>query len=125
MNNTNFNAEASAPRYTYRRSPVQDRAFMIMKLTGNDPVAIGDYTVLDKNEDQLLSEKKVMNLVSLMNGRKNLMQLGHETNARILYNIVSECDDDGKARVLFYHLGAEGVSVENALLRLEKDENVT
>lgn len=97
---------------------------MILKLTETEPVAVGDYTVLDHKEDPLLSEKKVMNLVSLMNGRKNLMQLGHETNARILYNIVSECDDDGKSRVIFYHLGQEGVSVENALLRIERDENV-
>lgn len=125
MNNTSFNAEASAPRYTYRRSPVQDRAFMIMKVTEPEPVAVGDYTVLDGSEDLLLSEKKVMNLVSLMNGRKNLMHLGHETHSRVLYNIVSECDEDGKARVIFYHLGAEGVSVENAMLRIEKDENVT
>lgn len=98
---------------------------MIMKVTEADPVAVGDYTVLDKAEDPLLSEKKVINLVSLMNGRKNLMDLGHETKSRVLYNIVSECDDDGKARVIFYHLGPQGVSVENALFRIEKDENVT
>jgi hypothetical protein len=98
---------------------------MIMKVRGDNPVAVGDYTVLDGAEDPALSEKKVMNLISLMNGRKNLMDLGHETKSRVLYNIVSECDDEGKARVIFYHLGTEGVSVENALLRIEKDENVT
>lgn len=98
---------------------------MIMKVTDAEPVAVGDYTVLDGAEDLLLSEKKVMNLVSLMNGRKNLMDLGHETKSRVLYNIVSDQDEDGKARVIFYHLGAEGTSVENAMFRIEKDENVT
>jgi hypothetical protein len=97
---------------------------MIMKLTESDPVAVGDYTVLDKSEDIELAEKKVMNLVSLLNGRKKLMQLGHETRSRILYNIVSEKDDDGKMRVLFYQLGQEGVSVENALFRMETEEYV-
>ncbi len=124
MTINDFNAEASNPRFTYRKSPVQDRAFMIMKLTDAEPVAVGDYTVLDKSEDIELTEKKVMNLVSLLNGRKKLMQLGHETRSRILYNVVSECDDDGKMRVIFYQLGQEGVSVENALFRLETTEYV-
>ncbi len=96
---------------------------MIMKLTDNEPVAVGDYTVLDRKEDLSLSEKKVMNLISLMNGRKNLMQLGHESNTRVLYNIMTERDDDGKMRVMFYNLGQEGVSIENALFRLESSEN--
>jgi len=128
MSTANFNVEAAIPRYTYRRSPVFERGFMILKYQTErqkDPVSVGDYTVLDPMEDPGLSEKKVINLISLLNGRKNLMQLGHETNSRVLYQRVTECDDDGKARVLFYHLGAEGVSVENALLRIEKDENVT
>lgn len=128
MNTPDFNAEASTPRYSYKRSPVNPRAFQILKLHDNshrDPSVVGDYTVLDAKEDMALTEKKVMNLVSLMNGRKNLMQLGHESGMRVLYNIVTECDDDGKARVLFYNLGKEGVSVESALFRIEKDENVT
>lgn len=128
MNSADFNIEAATPRYTYTRSPVHERAFMILKYPAeglNEPVAVGDYTVLDGAEDPALSEKKVMNIVTLLNGRKQLMQLGHETNSRILYRIVSDFDDDGKMRVIFYHLGQEGVSIENALLRIEKDENVT
>lgn len=127
MKTNDFNAEAKSPRYGYVPSPVNPRAFQILKYpeTEAPAVPVGDYTVLDMKEDLSLSEKKVMNLVSLLNGRKNLMQLGHETNSRVLYNIVTERDDDGKARVVFYNLGREGTSVENALLRIEKDENVT
>ena len=126
MKTADFNVEAASPKYTYTRSPVQDRAFMILKYLpegSNDPVAVGEYTVLDGSEDPSLSEKKVMNIVTLLNGRKQLIQLGHETNARVLYKIVSDFDDDGKLRVIFYHLGQTGVSVENALLRIERDEN--
>ncbi len=128
MKTPDFNAEASAPRYSYRRSPVNPRAFLIEKLA-EDPsrsaAVVGDYTVLDAHEDMAFSEKKVMNLISLLNGRKNLMDLGHATGTRVLYKIVTEKDDEGKARVVFYNLGKEGVSVENALFRIEKDENVT
>lgn len=128
MGTGDFNSEASTPRYAYRRSPVHPRGFMILKYREDlnaEPLVVGDYTVLDPREDFALSERKVINLISLLNGRRHLMELGHETNSRVLYHIVTECDDDGKARVIFYHLGKEGVSEENALLRIEKDEYVT
>ena len=123
MKTPDFNAEASAPVYGYKPSPVHARAFQIIKLNdeGREPAVVGDYTILDKNEDIGHAEKKVMNLISLLNGRKNLMQLGHETSTRVLYKVVSECDDDGKTRIMFYNLGKEGVSVENALFRVEKE----
>lgn len=117
-----FNAESAAPIYGYERSPVNERAFLIVKKETEKPVPVGDYTVLDKEEDISLTEKKVMNLVSLLNGRKRLVQLGHETKSRILYHIVSERDEENKTKVLFYHLGREGVSKENALFRLEAEE---
>ncbi len=128
MNTPDFNAEAAAPRYGYEPSPVNPRAFLIHKLSEDGhraPIVVGDYTILDAGEDIAFAEKKVMNLISLLNGRKNLVQLGHETGTRVLYKIVTESDDEGKARVVFYNLGKEGVSVENAMFRIEKDENVT
>lgn len=127
MNTGDFNSEAGAARFTYRPSPVHARAFQILKYQedkSKDPRPVGEYTVLDAKEDLDLSKKKVMNMVSLLNGRKKLMQLGHESGIRVLYHVVTECDDDGMARVVFYNLGKEGVSVENALFRIEKDEYV-
>lgn len=124
MQTQDFNTESKAPIYAYQRSPVNERAFLIVKKPNpaKDPIPVGDYTVLDKEEDIALAEKKVMNLVSLLNGRKRLMQLGHETNSRILYNILSECDEENKTKVLFYKLENKGVSKENALFRLEAQE---
>ena len=126
MKMDDFNTESKVQRYSYERSPVHDRAFMIKRTddTGVNPTPVGDYTVLDPNEDLGLSEKKVMNLISLLNGRKKLMDLGHETKTRVLYNIVSERDEENKTKVLFYNLGDSGVSVENALFRIEYDEEV-
>ena len=127
MTRSDFNQEATSPQYTYRKSPVHPHGFQILRYPngmGSDPVPVGEYTVLDLNEAPELSEKKVMNLIALLNGRKALMQLGHETKTRVLYHVVSEEDEDGKFRVLFYHLGQGGVSVENALFRIERDEHV-
>ncbi len=127
MKTNDFNTEARTPRYGYAPSPVNPRAFMILKHTESgrtDSRSVGDYTVLDSKEDLQLSEKKVMNLVSLLNGRQNLIQVGADSGSRMLYHVVSECDDDGKSRVLFYKLGKEGVSVENALFRMEAEHAV-
>lgn len=127
MKTDDFNAEAGTPRYTYRTSPVHPRGYVILKYRDDrtaEPDMVGDYTVLDSNEDSALSEKKVMNLISLLNGRRNLMQLGHETGRRVLYQIVSERDDEDKTRVLFYTLGKAGVSVENAMFRINRSEYV-
>jgi hypothetical protein len=124
MNSQDFNTQSSNVRYSFCPSPVHDRAFLILKGDGGgNPDIVGDYTVLDVGEDKSLSEKKVMNLISLLNGRKNVMPLGSETRARVLYRIVTDADDDGRSHVLFYHLGNEGVSVENALFRLKKEES--
>ena len=124
MQTQDFNDESRVPLYAYQRSPVNKRAFLIVKKPemAEEPVPVGDYTVLDREEDISLSEKKVMNLISLLNGRKRLMQLGHETNSRILYNVISEKDEDNKMKVLFYKLGQKGVSIENALFRLASEE---
>ena len=124
MQTQDFNTESQIPKYGYQRSPVNERAFMIVKKEEEkaEPTPVGDYTVLDKEEDIKLSEKMVMNLVSLLNGRKRLMELGHETKSRILYHVVSERDEENNTKVLFYKLGEKGVSIENALFRLEYDE---
>ena len=127
MKTNDFNAEAKTPRYGYIKSPVHPRAFMILKYpldVAADPQPVGDYTVLDADEDLALSEKKVMNLISLLNGRKALMELGHETGIRVLYKVLDEGNSEHKKQVMFYTLGKEGVSLENALLRLEKDDVV-
>lgn len=63
-----------------------------------------------------------MNLVSLLNERKRLVNIGKGLNTRLLYRIVKEQGDDfeeDRARVIFYQLGLEGVSKENAVLQID------
>ena len=124
MERQDFNAEGALPVFGFQRSPVNERAFLITKALDDmtEPVPVGDYTILDKEEDVALAEKKVTNLVSLLNGRKRLMNLGHETQSRVLYHIVSEKDEENKTKVLFYDLKEKGVSTENALFRLDHEE---
>lgn len=124
MKTQDFNQSTLIPRYSYTRSPVNERAFLILERDDvlGDPQPVGDYTVLDREEDLLLSEKKVINLVSLLNGKDGkVIQLGEETKCRTFYKVVGEKDSENKSRIMFYTQKNEGVSKENALFRIEGD----
>lgn len=94
---------------------------MILKQLSEEGVyqPIGDYTVLDAAEDHNMSEKKVMNLISLMNDEDHLIDIGSGTGKRMLYHRAST-DSPDKTRIIFYELGKQGVSKENAVLSLEE-----
>jgi len=119
-----FNTVTAKKLYTYRRNPLHDHSFVILKQLeqSGQYEPIGDYTVLDQNEDMGLSEKKVINLVALMNNEdeENLIDLRQETKTRLLY-YRAPTDDPGKTRIVFYALGTQGVSVENAVLSLQEE----
>lgn len=100
---------------------MHQHSFMILKQLSEEGVyqPIGDYTVLDTSEEHSLSEKKVMNLVSLMNDEDQLIDIGSGTGKRMLYHRAST-DNPDKTRIIFYELGKQGVSTENAVLSLEE-----
>jgi hypothetical protein len=61
----------------------------------------------------------VINLVALLNGRSDLMDIGHDSGVRLLYQRIPA--ESGFERVMFRTLGEKGVSVENALLSIAED----
>ena len=106
--------------FTYRQSPVLNRSWMIYcKSADGDLNPVGDYTVLDREEDELLSEKKLMNLVSLLNGADELMTLGSHTQSRLLFHRKPKKDATDPTQVIFYTFSGEGLSRENAILTLQ------
>lgn len=124
MTLNDFNTITAKQLYTYRRSPVQDASFLILKQNEGTGayVPVGDYTVLDRNENSELSEKKVMNIVSMLNGRDDLIDLGAETDARLLYYPTAQLSDEGQKKVVFFHWNGQDVSKENALLKIAEDD---
>ena len=123
MQRDGFNDQAKAPHYTYERNPVHDRSYRILKWEDNGlkMTPVGDYTLLDFEEGPDVTEKKMMNLVSILNERKQLIQIGDGTQTRLLYQVVTERGDDNRATLVFYVLREKGVSTENAILRIEAD----
>lgn len=117
-----FNHITAKKAYTYRRNPLHDYSFVILRQASDcgpyEPV--GDYTVLDEHEDHELSEKKVMNLVALMNDSDELIDMREQSETRLLY-YRAPTEVPGKTRIVFYALGDKGVSTENAVLSLEEE----
>ena len=123
-----FNQTNAPLIYSYEKSPLYARSFQIFKheIASNTQTPVATYTVLDTEENLDLSEKKVMNIITLLNGGKTLMALGEETQSRLLFHIPEKTDDNTMKKVIFYTQKGEGVSKENAILTYEEEvfENV-
>ena len=117
-----FNEESTKPKFIYKRNPLVAHAFQVFmfKDLKNDYEPVGEYTLLDMDEDLELTEKKVMNIISILNGKKDLMDLGNLTKKRILFNIVEKKSEADPTKIIFRDHDGSGPSVENAVLVLEK-----
>ena len=117
-----FNKPAEQRAFRYERNPVAERGFLILRRNTQarfDPV--GDYLVVDDEEDLALSEKKVMNLVALLNKDDSyVMDLGDLTGTQSRFHIKPEKTERGQTQMVFYALGAQGVSKENAVLSIDE-----
>ncbi len=118
----NFNQESEKPRFIYKRNPLIAHSFQIFEYRADkeDYEPFGDYTLIDMNEPIDITEKKVMNLVTIMNGRQNLIDFQNLTKERVLYNIIGKNDAANGQKVVFRTYDGSGVSKENAVLTIEK-----
>ena len=106
--------------FTYRQSPVLSRSWMIYCKSDDGGITpVGEYTVLDRSENEQISEKKIINLVSLLNGEDELVELGHQTQSRLLFHRKTKVDQSDPTQVIFYTFSGEGISHENAILTLQ------
>jgi hypothetical protein len=124
MTFTDFNTNTAGQLYSYRRNPLHEHSFLIIKKQDDKKryEPIGDYTVLDAEENPALSEKTVMNLVALLNGKKeDVIDLSRECDTRLLYYRAPKRENSTKTHIIFYALGDKGVSKENAVLAIEEE----
>ncbi|MCB9963534.1 MAG: hypothetical protein H6855_00675 [Rhodospirillales bacterium] len=101
--------------YTYRPHPYQSNSFQIFLMQGIYQDLAGDYLLLDHSEERDLTEKTVMNLVALLNGRNELIDLTGYASGRLYFQKL-EIDTAGQGRILFRSYRGDGISTENALL---------
>ena len=120
--NESFNDQGEKPQFIYKRNPLIEHAFQIFmfKTDKQDYEPVGEYTLLDTSEDRDLTEKKVINIISILNGRKNLIDLGKLTNCKVLFTILPKTAEEDPTKIMYRNHDGNGVSEENALLVLEK-----
>jgi len=117
-----FNEESEKPEFIYKPNPLVEHSYQIFqyKQDKGEYEPIGEYVVLDASEDTEITEKKMTNLVSIMNGKRNLVDFTNLTKKRILFNILPETPESKEQKVIFRTYDGEGVSKENAVLTIEK-----
>lgn len=114
----------SKAAFTYRPNPVLSGSYLICKKEDNGALQpVGDYTLLDRNEDLSLTEKKVINLITLLNGGSELVPLGDQTKSRLLFHRKPKQEGDLRTEVVFYAHTGQGVSKENAIFTFEGEFN--
>jgi hypothetical protein len=118
----NFNSESEKPEFLYKRNPLTPHVFQIFQFKQDKGVyePVGTYTLLDVAESLDLTEKKVMNLISIMNGKQRLVDFTKLTQERILFNIVPNSPENLNEKVIFRTYDGNSVSKENAVLEIEK-----
>jgi hypothetical protein len=118
----NFNAESEKPQFLYRHNPLVKNAYQIFMLRDgrSEYEPVGEYVLIDTAEEVEITEKKLMNLVSLLNGRQNLIELGNLTKSRVLFTIVPKSSEEDPTKIIFRNHDGSGPSKENAVLTLEK-----
>ncbi len=126
--NNKFNDKGEKPRFMYKQSPVKAHDYQIFEFKEEKQTyePAGEYLLLDSEEKPELTQKKISNLVRLLNGKKDLEELGKLTNTRLLFNIVPRTNDNDATKIIFRTHDGDGISTENAMFTIEKgilDEN--
>ncbi len=120
-----FNEQGEQAKFIYRREVGDVCSYVISMFKDYKGRAgryedIGLYAVVDAAESEELSKKKVSNLVNLLDGDKAIDDLSNLTNSRLLYTIAPRKNEVDPTIVNFRTYDGDGVSIENAILQLEK-----
>lgn len=117
-----FNSESEKPEFMAKANPFAPHSWQILQYKNGkkDYEPVGEYILIDTGEDIDITEKKLINLVRLLNGKRDLLDLGNLTKKRVLFNIVPRTSETDPTKIIFRDHDGKGVSVENAVLTLEK-----
>ncbi len=117
-----FNEQSEKAAFIYRPNPLVPHSFQIFQFRDDkkEYEPVGEYTLLNISEDTEITEKKMANLVRILNGKRDLVELGNLTKKRVLFNIIPKVSDSDPTKIIFRDHDGKGISKENAVLILEK-----
>ena len=117
-----FNDKSEKSRFIYKPNPLDTNGYQILehKCGQADYTPIGRYIKLDSNEDSDITEAKMVNIIALMNGKGIQVDLSSRLDTRLLYQVLPRKADDDPTKIMFRTYDGSGVSIENALLEVER-----
>lgn len=120
--NSKLTWSGDRPRFVQRPNALVDRAYQIFEFnhTLNDFQHVGDYVLINKDESRELTDKKVANLISLLNGKKDLIDISNLTSTRVLYTVIPEARSGDQTKIIFKDYDGSGVSKDNAVFTIRK-----
>jgi hypothetical protein len=109
-------------RFIHKPNPLVERAYQIFEYDTDKGTynAIGDYVLLNKEEPRDITEKKVINLMSILNKKDELIDLSSLTNKRVLFTLVPEAQAGDQTKMIFKDYDGSGVSKDNAVFTIRK-----
>ncbi len=109
-------------RFIHKTNPIVDRAYQIFEydFTKGDYEHAGDYALLKKDEPREITDKKLINLMTLLNGGDNLIDLSNLTKTRVLFTLVPEAQSGEQTKIILKDYDGSGVSTDNAVFTIKK-----
>lgn len=80
----------------------------------------GEYLLLNKEEARDITDKKIINIISMLNEKEEYADLSNLTKTRSLYSVVPEAQAGDQTKIIFKDYDGSGVSKDNAVLTIKK-----
>ena len=99
-------------RFIFKPDQMVERAYLIYEydFKKGDYDHVGDYILINKAEPHDITEKKLQNLMTLLNGKKDLIDLSNLTTTRVLYTVVPEAKAGNQTKIILKDYDGSGVS---------------
>ncbi|MCK5385201.1 MAG: hypothetical protein KAJ29_06440 [Alphaproteobacteria bacterium] len=109
-------------RFVHKPNPMVERDYQIFEYDykKGEYNHVGDYVLVNKDEPRKITEKKVKNLMSIINKKDDLIDLSNLTKTRVLYTIVPEAQAGDQTKMIFKDHDGSGVSKDNAIFTMRK-----
>ncbi len=109
-------------RFVHKPNPLIERDYQIFEyiVEKSDYEHVGDYVLLNKDEPREITDKKIMNIMTLINGKDDLIDLSNLTTTRLLYTIVPEAQAGDQTKIILKDYDGSSVSKDNAIFTIRK-----
>ena len=109
-------------RFVHKPNPLVERDYQFYEynISKGDYEHVGDYVLLNKEENREITDKKIANLITLINGKNDLIDISNLTTTRLLYTIVPEAQAGDQTKIILKDYDGSGVSKDNAIFTIRK-----